>query len=138
MSAANVELAREVYGAWTRADFDALETMVAEDLEFVPAVAAAVEGGSVRGRDEVRAFFERLSETWETFQVEPDEFREVGDRVLILGHVRAKGRGSGLEPDQQMFNVLWFRDGKIARMQSFLDEKAAWKAAESDVEVEPA
>ena len=133
MSEANVELARDAYGAWSRADFDAVEAMVAEDLEFVPAVAAGVEGGSVRGRDEVRAFFERLSETWETFQVEPDEFREVGDRVLILGHVRAKGRGSGLELDQPMLSVIWFRDGKIGRIQSFLDEDAAREAAEREV-----
>jgi uncharacterized protein len=133
MSGANLELAREVYDAWTRADFDAMDARTAEDLEFVPAVAAGVEGGSVRGRDEVRRFFERLSETWETFQVEADEFRRVGDRVLVVGHVRAKGRGSGLELDQPMLTVIWFRDDKIARMQSFLDEEAALEAAEHEV-----
>ena len=133
MSAGNVELAREAYDAWMRGDFDAMETMVAEDLEFVPAVAAGVEGGSVRGRDEVLRFFENLDETWETFRVEPDEFRAVGGRVLMVGHVRAKGRGSGLELDQPMLSVVWFREGKIARMQSFLDEAAALEAAEHEV-----
>jgi ketosteroid isomerase-like protein len=133
MSGDKVELARQAYDAWIRGDFDVMATLVAEDLEFVPAVAAGVEGGSVRGRDEVLRFFENLDETWETFRVEPDEFRPVGDRVLMVGHVKAKGRGSGLELDQPMLSVLWFRDGKIARMQSFLDEGAALEAAEQEV-----
>ena len=132
MSSANVDLARQAHDAWTRGDLDAVEAVTAEDLEFVPAVAAGVEGGSVRGRDEVRAFFEHLSETWETFQVDVDEIRGVGDQVLMLGHVRAKGRGSGLELDQPMLTVIWFRDGKVARMQSFLDENAALEAAEQE------
>ena len=110
-----------------------MDEMAVEDVEFVPAVAAAVEGGSVRGRDEVRAFFENLNEIWETFHVEPGEFREVGDQVLMLGRVTAKGRGSGLELDQPMFSVIWFSDGKIARMQSFLDEGAALATAERKV-----
>jgi uncharacterized protein len=133
MSTENVELARETYDAWMREGFDAIETMVAEDMEFVPAVAAAVEGGSVRGRDEVRRFFENLDEIWETFRIEPEEFRAFGDRVLMVGHLRAKGRGSGLELDQPMFSVVWFRDGKIARMQSFLDGEAALETVEREV-----
>jgi ketosteroid isomerase-like protein len=134
MSKENVQLAREAYDAWFGGgDLNAAEAMTTDDLEFVPAVAAGVEGGSVRGRDEVRAFFENLNEIWETFHVEPGEFREVGDQVLMLGRVTAKGRGSGLELDQPMFSVIWFSDGKIARMQSFLDEGAALATAERKV-----
>ena len=132
MSAENVQLAREGFDAWFRGDFDAMDEMAVEDVEFVPAVAAAVEGGSVRGRDDVRRFFQSLDETWETFRIEADEFREIGDRVLMVGHVRAKGRGSGVELDQPMLSVVWFRDDKIARMQSFLDEEAALEAAERE------
>ena len=133
MSEENLELARAGFEARNRSDFDALEGMVTADFEFIPAIAAGVEGGSIRGRDEVRKFFETLDETWESFNVDGDEFREVGNQVLVLGRVRAKGRGSGLELDQPMTNVMWFRDGKIARMQSFLDHDAAIAAASTEL-----
>ena len=103
--------------------------MGTEDLEFVPAIAAAVEGGSVHGKEEVRRFFSSLQETWEVFLIEADEFREVGDQVISLGRLKAKGRGSELELDQPFYTVLWFHDGNVWRMQSFLDLEAAESAA---------
>jgi ketosteroid isomerase-like protein len=105
-----------------------------EDLEFVPAIAATVEGGSVKGPEEFRRFFTDLQETWETFRIDVDEFREVDDRVMAIGRLTAKGRGSELELDQPIYSVCWFRDGKVARMQSFLDREAAESAAGKVVE----
>jgi ketosteroid isomerase-like protein len=57
------------------------------------------------------------------------DVREIGDRVLVVGRVRAKGRSSGIELDQPLATVCWFRGGKFARMQSFLDYDAATTAA---------
>jgi ketosteroid isomerase-like protein len=54
--------------------------------------------------------------------------------VLALGRVRAKGRGSGVELDQPMLSVVWFRNGKVARMQSFLDRDEALEAASTELE----
>ena len=133
MSEANLRVARKGLDAWNRGDIEAMIELRTPDSAFVPAVAAGVEGGSVTGPEEFRQFFAALDETWETFQIDWEELREVGDRVLIAGRVHAKGRGSGIELDQPMFSVIWFRDDKIARMQSFLDEEAALEAAEHDV-----
>jgi ketosteroid isomerase-like protein len=99
------------------------------DFEFVPAIASGVEGGSIKGPDEFRRFFDEMQETWEIFRLQVDEFREVGDRVIGFGRLTAKGRGSELELDQPIYSVVWFREGKVARLQSFLDESAAWAAA---------
>jgi ketosteroid isomerase-like protein len=130
MSEENVQLARDGFEAWLQRDFDRLDEMCVSDFEFVPAIAAGVDGGSLRGRDEIEHFFEGLDEIWETFRIDTNEFRAVGERVLGLGHVTAKGRVSGLELDQPIFTVLSIRDGKLVRMQSFLDEQAALEAAE--------
>ena len=99
------------------------------DFEFVPAIAATVEGGSVQGHDEFRRFFADLEETWETFRIEVDELREVGDRIMGIGRLTARGRASELELDQPIYTVLWFRGDRVARMQSFLDREAADAAA---------
>ncbi len=100
------------------------------DFEFVPAIAASVEGGSIRGHNEFRRFFADLNETWETFRISVEDFREIGGRVMAIGQLTAKGRGSELELDQPFYSVLWFQGDRIARMQSFLEESAAQTAFE--------
>ena len=130
MSEADVELARRAYAYWAAGDVDALIENATPDFEFIPAIAASVDGGSVKGPSEFRRFWADLQETWETFRIDLDEFRDFGDRVLGVGRLTAKGRGSELELDQPIYSVVRFREGKVARMQSFLDESAALEAAE--------
>jgi len=129
MSSGNLEVARRGAQSWADGDVEAMLDDSTTDFEFIPAIAAAVEGGSVKGQDEFRRFFNGLKETWETFSIEVDEFRAAGDKVMTIGRLKAKGRGSELELDQRIYSVVWFRDGKVARMQSFLDRDAAESAA---------
>jgi ketosteroid isomerase-like protein len=96
----------------------------------VPAIAAAVEGGSVQGPEGVRRFFADLEETWETFRIEAIDYDDLGDCVMTTGRLTARGRGSELELDHPIYMVLQFRDGKFAHMQSYLDREAAVIAAQ--------
>jgi ketosteroid isomerase-like protein len=134
VSAERVDLARTGWDLWRSRDFDALDEVTIEDFVFVPAIAASVEGGAVHGNEGSRRFFAALDETWESFEIDAEEFREVGDQVLVVGRVRAKGRGSGLELDQPIAMVVWFLGEKIARIQSFLDADQAHEAASKELE----
>ena len=49
---------------------------------------------------------------------------------MTTGRLTAKGRGSELELDHPIYSVIWFRDGRFARMQSYLDRETAEAAAE--------
>jgi ketosteroid isomerase-like protein len=134
MSEANVELARRGYARWSAGDVEGMIELITPDFEFVPAIAASVEGGAVKGPDEARRFFLGLNETWETFRIYADEFRDLGDRVMSSGRLIAKGRGSEVELDHPFYSVIWFCDGRFARMQSFLDQDSAEAAAAVDTE----
>jgi ketosteroid isomerase-like protein len=129
MSETNVEFARRGYALWSSGDIDGMIELSTPDFEFVPAIAASVEGGSVKGPDEFRRFFRDLNETWETFRIDVEEFRDLGDRVMSSGRLIAKGRGSEVELDHPFYSVVWIRDGRFARMQSFLDQDSAEAAA---------
>ncbi len=130
MNDAPLDVARRGYACWEAGDFDGMLELATPDFEFVPAIAASVEGGSVKGHDAFRRFFADLDETWETFRISADDFREAGGRVMSIGRLTAKGRSSELELDQPIYTVLWFRGDRIARMQSFLEESAAQTAFE--------
>jgi ketosteroid isomerase-like protein len=130
MSDTTLDVARRGFALWSAGDVDAFLELGTPDFEFVPAIAASVEGGSIKGADEFRRFFADLNETWETFRMSVEDFQEIRGRVLMIGRLTAKGRGSELELDQPFYSVLWFRGDLVVRMQSFLDESAARAAIE--------
>jgi ketosteroid isomerase-like protein len=122
---------REILDAWNRGDIEGVVARTAEDIVWVPVTVATVEGQSgFRGRDGFRQFFEQWRETWETWNIELHECREVGDRIVALGHVRARGRGSGVELDTPVAYIFEFREGLVERGQSFFDHEEALAAAE--------
>jgi ketosteroid isomerase-like protein len=130
MSEAPLDVARRGYACWEAGDIDGMLELATPDFEFVPAIAATVEGGSIKGHDAFRRFFADLDEIWETFRISADDLREAGGRVMSIGRLTAKGRSSKLELDQPIYTVLWFQGDRIARMQSFLEESAARAAFE--------
>jgi ketosteroid isomerase-like protein len=131
MSDAKLDLAGAALDAWNRRDIEWLREHGTPDFEFVPAVAATIDGGSVKGPEGLARFLEEMDESWEEFRIEAMEFELVGELVLGRGRVVAKGRGSGVELDQPLGSVMSFEDDRIARMQSFLDPEQALAAARS-------
>ena len=61
---------------------------------------AAMEGKSYRGPDEVWHWVrDEIMPSWEVFEVIPEEFRRVGERILVTGRWHACGKESGVELD---------------------------------------
>jgi ketosteroid isomerase-like protein len=126
----NVSAVKEILEAWNRGDREGIFARATDDLEWTPATVATIEGEKTfRGRDGMDEFFEQWGSTWETWDVEIRELRDLGDRVVVLGQVRAKGRGSGIELDQEVAYVFGFRDGLLQRGRSFLSHDEALAAA---------
>lgn len=87
---------------------------------------------SVEGRSGVREFFEQLlgSETGESIDVEVGEITEASDdRVLVGMFARARGRGSGVEPELHLWQVFWVAGSLITRRQAFWGRQEALEAA---------
>jgi ketosteroid isomerase-like protein len=109
----NVALVRrsfEAMGAW---DVDALLELYDTDVEFLPLTGTRVESGGYRGHDGVRAYFAEARDLWDLMVPEGLEFSDLGDRVLVGGRCRVRGRASGAESDQPCGWVIDVRDGKI-------------------------
>jgi uncharacterized protein len=122
---------REILEEWNRGDVDALMARVTEDFEWHPVLVASVEGRVYRGTDGFREFLDEWTSTWETWNLEAEEMREIGDQVLVLTRVRAKGRGSGVEMNEPLAHLFEFRDGLLCRAETFLDRDKALEVAES-------
>ena len=57
------------------------------------------------------------------------EIRDLGESVLVLGHLDVSGRTAGIESRQEFGQLVTFRGGKILRTQDFLSHAEALEAA---------
>src|SRR5690349_2884662 len=128
MSQENVKIALSHHAAWNRGDVAGFLETLDPDVEWVP-IMAALEGRVYTGHEGVRRWMSELENDWEVFEVHPEEHRDLGDRVIVFGCWRARGRASGVELDNQAATWLFeFERGKIVRMQTFTDRAEALQA----------
>ena len=112
--------------AFNRGDFDAAMEMAHPEIEFVSPMSQS----RLRGADALRAWME--PDAFEEQQIQPREIRIQGNKVLIRVHARARGAGSGVELDVDMWSVWTLDDdGLVTRIESFLvhQENEALEAA---------
>jgi ketosteroid isomerase-like protein len=128
MSQENVEIIKRVVDAFNARDVEAYAAFMAPDVEWFTAMGA-VEGEIFRGRSGIDAYFGRMTEAWEEFRGVADEHRDLGDSVIILGRVHARGRASSVQIDGPWACLFDFRGQKISRIRVFLDHAEARRAA---------
>jgi ketosteroid isomerase-like protein len=125
----NVELIRTAFERWNAGDRGAPLELIDPDVEIRTAISEAFKGEPFRGHEGAREWLAALDENFETWNLVADEFLERGETIVVLGHIRARGRGSGVELDQDVGWVFQIRDGKMLRLHTFLDREEALAAA---------
>jgi ketosteroid isomerase-like protein len=129
MSQENVEVVREVYRCGELRDWDRLAELFDRDAEQHGTVGGLEEGFVARGVDEIRQVLESAEEAWDEQWVEPEKFIDAGDQVVVFQREYQRGKTSGIELAADTAAVLDLRDGRIVRVQGFMDRAAALAAA---------
>ncbi len=128
----NVEVITQFLEATSRRDIDGMTALMHVDAEFVP-ITAAMEGVEYCGHAGIRQFVEDLTEHWEFFETVQEEWHDLGDRVVTIGRWHARGRGSGIEiEDQPAVWLAYVRDGKIVRWRTYTNVAEGIEAADID------
>jgi ketosteroid isomerase-like protein len=131
----NVELIKGGYAAFARGDIAATLALFAPDMTWD--TPASVPGGGVyRGPQEIGGWFAGLSERWAELRVEPEQFLDAGNHVVVLGRHRGSARGTGTAIDIAFAHVWSVRDGMATSLTEYLDSAvlaAAFGAAPATV-----
>jgi ketosteroid isomerase-like protein len=128
MSQENVEVARRLHRAFNERDRDALGEIFDPDVEWIP-ILAKLEGITFRGPEGVNRWLDELDRDWAEFVTHPQEFRDLGDVVLIIGTWHARARHSNLELNAQPGAwVAQVRNGRIVRQETFTKRAEALEA----------
>jgi ketosteroid isomerase-like protein len=128
MSQENVEVVQRFYRAWARGEFPAPIELMDPEIEYVNPTGA-VEPGTRRGLAAFSRAVEKVFEGWETWHMEPEQFRAAGDQVAVVVRYRARGRGSGVEVEGRESALWTLRDGKVVRYAWFHEPADALEAA---------
>ena len=131
MSLDKVAIAERVIDAYNLRDADGLFAELATpDFEWNPGIVRALGGGGYRGREGVERFRADTSENWEELQSIAEEFRDLGDRVVVVGRLVGRGKGSGAPVDTPAVTILDFRGERIWRSRVYLDHAEGLRAAD--------
>ena len=125
----NVEIVREALEALLERDEGTIGRLVDPELEFHGTVGGLQEGEVARGRAEIERVFENEDlAAWEVRRLDPEEFIDAGDSVVVLIHEYRRGRGSGIEVEAETAMVLKVRKRRVVRMQGYMDRGRALRA----------
>jgi ketosteroid isomerase-like protein len=129
MSGENTELVRRVAALFNEVDVDAALDFAADDFVMDWSNSIGPLRGVYEGHDGVRDLFDAFSEAWEEIKWEPLEITELDDdHVLVVNHVRMRGKGSGVEVDATGAQIWTLRDGVGRRITLYQSKAEALEA----------
>lgn len=128
MSQSDIEALRQAYEAFNRRDLDALRTFFDPDAHWVPAPSVWGAGKTYHGHEGLAELLRDMDVDWGEFRSQPEEFREVGDLILVLGSVHARPADADRAIDSPTAWIWEMRDGKAFLLQAYNDPAAALDA----------
>src|SRR5215208_3321423 len=129
MSQENVEIVRRILEDAVRGRWEESASHLGPDTELHGTVGGLTEGSVWRGSEQVRKFFEEDSDAWAERRLDAEEFIDAGDCVVVLLHEFRRGKGSGVESETDTAMVYEVRDGRVVRVQGYMDRGQALEAA---------
>ena len=131
MSQENVEAFNRVVDAYNRRDVEAMVEGLDPEIEYHAALPMLLGGEATvyRGHEGVRRLFREIYDAFDEIHVEFSEVRDLGDRVVAIGRIRMRGKGSGAETESPSGSVADYENGKAIRVWTYLDPKEAFQAA---------
>jgi ketosteroid isomerase-like protein len=130
MSEENVEVVGKIITAWNSGGLDAILPFWPEDVVWHP-FPEWPDGAEARtGHDGVREIMNTWTETFDEWTTVAQEVRDLGDRVLVLGEIAGRTKGSAV-PIRQPFGWVCsdFRGGQIGEARFFPTWREAIEAA---------
>jgi ketosteroid isomerase-like protein len=127
MSQENIEIIRRGYELFAAGEIEAVASLFAENVELPDAGGLGIVDtapgtrrgpeGFLRGTDDAR-------EAFDEFRVDPEEFIDAGEAVVVPVRISGRGRASGAKQEARLVHVWTLSDGKVIRNEIYrtLDE----------------
>jgi ketosteroid isomerase-like protein len=112
------DIVRRTFERWNRGDRE-LRT---EDIDPEAEVVSQLANQVFYGYDGIRRWIADVLDSFDEWGMETNDFRETeSGQLLVTGRARLRGRGSGVDLDVPCAWLFDFRDGRMRRMEIFLN-----------------
>jgi len=130
VSQPDTALLNSFYEALNLGDVDAALEHCARDVEVYmpPEVVAAV---APRGHRDVGEYLRGWFDSWHVYRPDPEEFVAAGTQVVALVNLRARGKGSRFEIEEQIADVFEVAGGKISKLRLYVPRDTALEQAQA-------
>ena len=134
MSQENVEIVRGGYvtmngllGRGEEIDRSLIAEMWTTDCVLKPS-GLLPESAEMKGHEGIERFIRIQMEAFDPLQIEPLEFVDAGETVVVPIRFGGKARHTGMEVTFEVVHVWTLRDGKFARLDMFVKKGDALEA----------
>jgi ketosteroid isomerase-like protein len=129
LSRENVERIRSAYEAVTRGDLESIMIELVDPDIVLRDRPEAPDPRTYRGREGVLEALASSDESFEEFNLVPQELEAVGDQVVVTLRMFGRGRGSGVPVEETIAHLWTMREGKAVAMQVYSDPEDALRDA---------
>lgn len=131
MSQENVERFRRGIDAWNRGALDEYLEDVSAEWTFITSGTFPGVADTYRGREGARRLWEDMRGPWDSqgFHFDVERIEDLGDTVLALSTIRARGQTSGVEASLQWAHLVTFSHDDAIVTRNYASWKEALEAA---------
>lgn len=116
-----LQIVRASYEAFGRGDIPTVLSLWHPDLTWTEPAGGHYAGTYTGPQAVLGGVFADLTVTWTGFTVEPDEFLDAGDAVVVLGHFTGAHTATGKPFRVRFAHIVRVRDGLITAYESVAD-----------------
>jgi ketosteroid isomerase-like protein len=132
MSEENVEIMREMFALvndrGVRAATGAFGDLLDPEFELEEA-SNVPDRESYSGRDAFIANMAKLEESFDELRMEPIEFVDLGDKLVVVLSIAGRGRAGGAPVETTIAQLWSLRDGKAVSLRDYATKSEALDAA---------
>ena len=127
----DVETLRGAYQAFNEGGVEAILERLAPEFQ-VRDRESSPDRETRFGKEGIKELFDSYMEAFDVLRLEPEEFTEAGDQIVVSLHQRIRGKGSGAEVVGHIAHVWTMHGGAAHRLRVFGDKKGALKALRAE------
>jgi len=127
----DVERLRSAYEAFNEGGVDAILERLAPDFQ-VRDRQTSPDRETRYGREGIKQLFDSYMEAFDALRLEPEEFLDAGDQVVVALRQKIRGKGSGAEVVGQIAHVWTVQDGAVQRLRIFKDKETALETLKAE------
>jgi ketosteroid isomerase-like protein len=133
MSREDVEVLRRGYERWnvayrTGEFLPVIEELCDPDFVLMPS-GILPDSTEMHGHEGLLRFTINQAEAFEDISIEPEEFIDAGEKVVVPVRLGGRARHTGLEIQFRFVHVWTVRDSKVTRLDVYATKPEAMEAA---------